>query len=649
MAGNNQIVLNAQFNPFSYQELLAPVQAADTEQKAEQEDQGKLETLSSVWKNKLNAENDPIAYKQYTDYMNQLQQQSNALATNGLTPGSRQSLIDLKSGYSSNISPIEEAYLARQNGVKYQNELRGRDNSVEFENDFKNASVDDFLKNPNLTSTYVSGAAVKANVAGMATQFADQLTKDPTMSKADHGYLMSAIQHGMSADTINQIINNPEVSPNLKGKALDLKNIIDGAVNTTGINSWGTPQAIQNIRNYANQGAWAAMGKTDIKFDEDWEKKLYMEEAAKAKAAQNPPTDNSGSLPFTQSYYMLNKPIANQINGLRSKLFDANGVPLSTAFAHDGSTNPMQLYEQSLLNRANNEHSPHQVEYNGKLDNIIAKYKSKYPNLKRDSNGTLYLDKPVGMGYTPDLKTHSGNWEISLGNSYKIPSEVKDDYNKARQVYINQSQKDQENIKPSHRNFNAPISTEDYNNMKSYGITSKDDYRTIQAKIGYAEQHAQTSQTGYGMGLTDYTPIDNDIAYSVARSNKSLTPISSGEDGYKLKTDKTVSATDLNNHYIDKTKSLFTNIEYVPYFHGLVGTTQDGTKYKINSYGKDDSFNQTVTEGDKHVQTALSQGRLDVAKDYSFKLRNGLLQILSHGRNQMEGNTDKNPFSPITK
>jgi hypothetical protein len=603
---SNMIVTSARFDPFSYQDMMAPVAMADTEHKAIQDDEGKLETLADAWKGRLDPIKDPVAYKQYSDYLDNLKQQSSALASSGLTPTSRQSLVDLKSGYSSNIAPIEEAYTNRQKGVAFQNELRARDNSVVFNKDFSNTSIDDFMKNPTLTSQYASGAAVLQQVANQSKEFADRTIQDPNIKKLGHGFLNIVTQMGVDPNTIQQVLNSPDADPNLKGIALQLKNIRDNAIANSGVTQWGTPDAVNKIKGFANQGLYAALGKTENRPEADWLLRFNMEEAAKIKAAKalQAPSGESGSLPFTSSYYNINTPIAKQISGIKSKLFDANGVPLSTAFSRNGNINPVAQYESVM-------------DYNKNIDKQIAAVSAKYKSM------------PTGSSYNDMMKNPQRYSEA--------------DY-------------DQRGIDVHHKEVSrlmamkkpTVLSTDDYNNLKSYGITTKDNWRDVKNKIGFTEQHAQTRHTSYGFGLSDYKGADNLITQAVTSDNKSLTPIGDASEGYKLHTDKTVSLSDLEKNRVnpEKSKPLITDIKYSPLFNGLVVTTQSGKEYKINHVVSDD-YTKTIQDGDKLVQSYIQQGRLDLAKKASLQLRDGLLQVVSHGLNQVAGDTNKDPYSPI--
>ena len=69
---------------------------------------------SNVWKGLANEQTDPTAYKMYKTYADDLETRAGMLAKEGLTPASRKSMLDMKTRYSSEITPIEQAYTTRQ-------------------------------------------------------------------------------------------------------------------------------------------------------------------------------------------------------------------------------------------------------------------------------------------------------------------------------------------------------------------------------------------------------------------------------------------------------------------------------------------------------------------------------------------------------
>lgn len=269
MAGN-MIVLNSKFNPYSFDEMLKPLQIYGQEYKAQEEERSKFETLSAQWKNKLNKNLDTKAYTQYEGYMNKLQQQASDLATNGLTPMGRKGILEARSGYTSDIIPIEEAYAARTKKSEEQSQQKQKDNSITFEKDFSKFSIDDFMGNPTLTSKYASGRDVRADVALQAKQFADQMQNNPTLSSATHGFLREMNKGLVTSDMIQSIINNPNSNPELKGVVKQLQGIMQSAITTSGVNEWGTQEQKGLITTEASKGLWEALGtdKTSLHYDQ---------------------------------------------------------------------------------------------------------------------------------------------------------------------------------------------------------------------------------------------------------------------------------------------------------------------------------------------------------------------------------------------
>ena len=69
---------------------------------------------SNVWKGLANEQTDSTAYKMYKTYADDLETRAGMLAKEGLTPASRKSMLDMKTRYSSEITPLENAWKARE-------------------------------------------------------------------------------------------------------------------------------------------------------------------------------------------------------------------------------------------------------------------------------------------------------------------------------------------------------------------------------------------------------------------------------------------------------------------------------------------------------------------------------------------------------
>ncbi len=111
---NYIITTKANFKPFSYDELLSPVLMATKEHREIEDAYGDLESKANVWERLANSPQDKDVYNIYKNYSNDLNKAADSLAKEGLTPTSRRELSKLKARYSSDITPIEDAYNRRE-------------------------------------------------------------------------------------------------------------------------------------------------------------------------------------------------------------------------------------------------------------------------------------------------------------------------------------------------------------------------------------------------------------------------------------------------------------------------------------------------------------------------------------------------------
>ena len=144
----NYIVSGARFDPFSYQELLSPALMATQAHQDLENQLGDLSQKADVWQGLANEQTDPEAYRQYKAYADDLKAQVDALASNGLNPQSRQNLLNMKRRYTSEITPIENAYKTRAEQIAAQQSLKAK--GYILSRDAATTSLDDYMKNPAL-------------------------------------------------------------------------------------------------------------------------------------------------------------------------------------------------------------------------------------------------------------------------------------------------------------------------------------------------------------------------------------------------------------------------------------------------------------------------------------------------------------------
>lgn len=284
----NYIVINSKFKPFSYAEMLQPVQMATLAHQEVENEYAELATKANVWDEMANEQTDPYAYKMYKTYSNDLEEQAGQLAREGLTPASRQNMLRMKQRYSSDIVPIEQAYKRRQELIDEQRKLLAQDNTLMFDRNASMLSLDDLIKNPQLTYQSYSGATLAKQVGTAAQNLAKKMRDNPRK--------WESILHGQYFETMMRKGYTPEeiilASSNDPNAPKELRDIVENAVASSNIASWGDKTLLDRAYEYAGQGLWNAVGETQYQiqsnkaYDYAMQDQLARNKEARARAAK---------------------------------------------------------------------------------------------------------------------------------------------------------------------------------------------------------------------------------------------------------------------------------------------------------------------------------------------------------------------------
>lgn len=152
LSSKGQIVINSPFKPFSYDEMVAPLQAVANFQKE------CCETLIGLMENAeqiepyINKSIEPITWKRYADYYNSVVDEYNRIRKNGTNQGTRNRISELQRNFSRVIKGIGNAYNRRNELAKNQYE-RIRTTHEKCCRWFSEIPLDEFLdgKTPNVT------------------------------------------------------------------------------------------------------------------------------------------------------------------------------------------------------------------------------------------------------------------------------------------------------------------------------------------------------------------------------------------------------------------------------------------------------------------------------------------------------------------
>ena len=264
------------FRPFSYQEMLAPVLMATQAHQAVEEAYSELDSQANAIGSLANEANDPVTYQRYKAYESALRTQADALAKNGLTPGTRQSLLDLKGRYAKDIIPIQNAITRRR---ELADEQRKAESTMMFQRDMNSmsyeSSLDRFLENPDYDyGKKYSGALLTQQVSQAAGNLAKELYNYGNGKRLDDYTKTFLQQHGFTRDQVLDAINNPD-----RAKSQPVLNaIVEQVIGSSGITSWADKLTRDKAYDYARQGLWSAIGQTNVSTYEDYGARLAAQE-----------------------------------------------------------------------------------------------------------------------------------------------------------------------------------------------------------------------------------------------------------------------------------------------------------------------------------------------------------------------------------
>lgn len=279
---NYSLVINSQFKPFSYQEMLAPTLMATQAHQELENQYGELATKASVWEEMANEQTDPYAYKMYKTYANDLEEQAGQLAREGLNAASRRDMLNMRARYSKEIAPIEQAYTARQKQAEEQQRALLQDPTLMLSRRASTTSLDDYIRNPQLAYESYSGKLITAQAASAASALAKEMQEKPRKWRSILGnsYYETMMQKGFSSQAVLQAIqDNPNAAP-------QLTRIVEDAINSSGVRNWGDQATIARAIDYAKQGLWSAVGETQYQTLDNWRAKMAEQEAMQKRAEQ---------------------------------------------------------------------------------------------------------------------------------------------------------------------------------------------------------------------------------------------------------------------------------------------------------------------------------------------------------------------------
>lgn len=235
---NYSLVVNSKFNPFSFERYIQPYQIYGQNYKELENQYAELATKANVWKKLANdaRDKDSQAYQTYKSFSNDLENLANTLAKEGLNTSSRRNALRMLSRYSSDITPIEEAYKTRAERYNEQRKALMANPSLMFDTDFSTIGIDQLINNPNLGYTTVSGDDLYKKGKEAAISSSSRLLE---VMPALQGQYWK-IRQGYGADAANKFLIDQANIP-------ELNQAIDRIVSQSGVTSANKSRATDYV------------------------------------------------------------------------------------------------------------------------------------------------------------------------------------------------------------------------------------------------------------------------------------------------------------------------------------------------------------------------------------------------------------------
>ena len=142
---NYSLVVNSKFRPLSFERYIQPYQIYGQAYREQQDALAALDDLANDLSGKINPDLDKDLYNQYNDFTNKMSEIATELSAHGLTPDSRQKLLNARSRYKKEIEPIKEAYNRKLEDIKRQDMLQDKSNGrMIFNRDARLSPLSDY-------------------------------------------------------------------------------------------------------------------------------------------------------------------------------------------------------------------------------------------------------------------------------------------------------------------------------------------------------------------------------------------------------------------------------------------------------------------------------------------------------------------------
>lgn len=365
------------FDPFTYQELAAPIKNMAEIHRQTQDAYDTLSMETEALRNYItdNPE-DAKAKEMYDNYINSLNTLQENLWNNGYSAQTRRDLAKARAGYASDITRIQKAIENRQARSNeywetwHQNPdyVRGADPGL--------SGLDNYLADDLYGRDYYSysGNNFMKEIAAEAEARKNELLRDPKILKAGKvpGYITRLIETGYTNEEVNAAYNairaaifsgeNGEIGIDSFAPVIEalskrednsatLAGVLAAGLESTGALGNIDKYQMQRLLDYGRKGLAAAVGKPEIKDFDDlyFRQNLQLDTYNKQKLIDNL-YSGSGDDENPRSGYLMDRTYNRLVSGNAAKMSKFIGKNFTDKYS-DGSGNAVTVHLKDAFGR----------------------------------------------------------------------------------------------------------------------------------------------------------------------------------------------------------------------------------------------------------------------------------------------------------
>lgn len=261
----NYITIGSRFRPFSYEELIAPLVAAEQEHQRQEELYNTYsDTLGQIG-GQLSREYDQnVLDNIYNPYRSALESAAEELASKGLTSGGRRTLNALRRQFNNELVPVQQGILARAEARKKYDERVAKDPTLITNSNPYYQGVEAYMHGMSPEGIYVSGNELYGRGQALSQAFSEVMRSVPEEAQlALQGqYWQIVSQYGPTSEEAEQFMKG--VLESIPA----LSNHIEEIMDNSGIYSEGFTVSDQDrARRYIIEGMMAGLsGDTKVEY-----------------------------------------------------------------------------------------------------------------------------------------------------------------------------------------------------------------------------------------------------------------------------------------------------------------------------------------------------------------------------------------------